>query len=104
MVDLLQRAGRKASVAGSVETAMKQGAGQLAALRERFAAQLPEPLRVQVMNVILKPGELVVFTESAAWAARLKLAIAEAPPSLQPELQAADRITVRVMPTGKFRR
>jgi hypothetical protein len=83
---------------------MKQGSGQLVALRERFAAQLPEPLRAQVVNVILKPGELVVFTESAAWAARLKLAVAEVPPALQPELQATDRITVRVMPTGRFRR
>ncbi|MEP7312107.1 MAG: hypothetical protein ABI859_05970 [Pseudomonadota bacterium] len=83
---------------------MKQGAGELAALRARLIAQLPEPLRQQVVDVILKPGELVVFTESAAWAARLKLALAETPPQLPPELQAADRITVRLMPTGKFRR
>jgi hypothetical protein len=100
----MQRAGRSGRVAGSVETAMKQGAGDIAALRERLIAQLPETLRQQVVNVVLKPGELVVFTESAAWAARLKLAIAETPPVLLPELQIADRITVRLMPTGKFRR
>jgi hypothetical protein len=60
-------------------------------VRERF----PESLREHVVDVLEKPEELVIFAASAAWAARLKLALAG-----QPALSPARRITVKLAPRG----
>ena len=97
--ELLQRI-----TSGSALAAIQQSAVAIDALRQRLLAQLPEVLRAHVTGVIAKPGELVVFADSAAWASRLKLTLADAPPDLAPEVEATDRVTVRVMPTGEFRR
>jgi hypothetical protein len=63
------------------------------ALIEKLRALLPEELRPHLKQVLEKPGELVLFTESAVWAGRLKLAA----PALQ-EVAAGRRQVVRVMP------
>ena len=97
--DILQRATQ-----GDALAAIRLGADGAEALRIRLVAQLHEDLRPHVAAVIAKPGELVVFTDAAAWAARLKIALAESPPDLAPDVPVGSRVTVRVMPTGAFRR
>ncbi|MEJ0098633.1 MAG: hypothetical protein WDO12_02335 [Pseudomonadota bacterium] len=53
-------------------------------------------MRPHVVDVVEKVGELIIFAESAAWAARLKLALAEHP-GLVP---AAQRAVVKLAPRG----
>jgi|GEM_PF-3623030 len=89
---------------GLALAAIRQGAAAGAALRQRLLTQLPEVLHEHVTAAIAKPGELVVFVDAAVWAARLKLALAETPPQLAPEVPADARLTVRVMPGGQLRR
>jgi hypothetical protein len=62
---------------------------------ERVRARFPESLREHVVSVLEKPEELVIFAASAAWAARLKLALAE-----QPAVSPVRRTTVKLAPRG----
>ncbi len=66
---------------------------------EKLKARLPESLRPHVLEVVEKAGELIIFAESAAWAARLKLALAEGPDPVP-----AQRRTVKLAPRGASRR
>ena len=97
--DVLRR-----GVSGGPLEAIRQAGALAQGLRERLLRQLPELLRGHVAGVIVKPGELVVFADAAAWAARLKIEFAEQRPELAPELPTDAKVTVRVMPTGEFRR
>jgi len=97
--DVLQRA-----TTGSALAAIQQGAAGVDALRQKLLSQLPQARQPHVASAIAKPGEVVVFVDSAAWAGRLKLALAEVRPDLKPEAQDSDRLTVKVMPGGQFRR
>jgi hypothetical protein len=62
---------------------------------ERVRERFPEALREHVVSVLEKPEELVIFAASAAWAARLRLALAE-----QPTASPARRTTVKLAPRG----
>ena|SRR6185369_7010967 len=62
---------------------------------EKTRARLPQILRAHVVGAVEKPEELVIFTESAAWAARLKLALAG-----DPGFAGSRRITVKLAPRG----
>ena len=62
-------------------------------------ARLPEALREHVIRVVEKGEELVILTDSAAWAARLKLALAG-----DPGLAAGRRTSVKVAPRGTVSR
>jgi hypothetical protein len=76
-------------------------------LIERLRAVLPEELRSHIFQAHLRTGELVVFTESAAWAGRLRVAIAELRHSDLPKshlLAQHPKLTLRVMPGDGFRR
>jgi hypothetical protein len=98
--DLLQR-----TLRGDALAAVRLGPDGAEALRQRLLAGLEAALQPHVAAVIAKPGgEIVVFTDAAAWAARLKLVLAESPPDLSPEAPKGCRFTVRVMPTGTLRR
>ena len=96
---MLQRA-----TTGGTLAAIQASATGLDALRHKLLSQLPPGLAEHVASVIAKPGEVVVFADSAAWAARLKLSLAEQRPDLKPQAKDSDRITVKVMPGGQFRR
>jgi hypothetical protein len=61
---------------------------------EQFLQRLPEALRKHVIRVVEKGEEVVVLTDSAAWAARLKLVLAEDPGL------AGRRTSVKVAPPG----
>jgi hypothetical protein len=76
------------------------------ALCDRLRSALPAVLQVHLLDVREKPGELVLFTDFAVWATRLKLAVAElagGPGAKLPELKGA-RVTVKITPRGGFRR
>ncbi|MEO8308830.1 MAG: hypothetical protein ABI616_12400 [Pseudomonadota bacterium] len=100
---LLQRITRKSAIS-MPEMASTGTAGFL----ERLQKSVPAELRSHIFEVILRPGELVVFTESAAWAGQLRVALAEARkgPLHQtlPELTNRPKLTLRVQPHGGFRR
>jgi hypothetical protein len=66
-------------------------------LRERLIATLSAELKPHFLDLREKPGELIVFTDSAVWATRIRLAL-----SGQSFGQA--RLTVKLMPRGGFRR
>jgi Dna[CI] antecedent, DciA len=89
---------------GEARAAVALGAAGAERLRQRLVAGLPEHLKSHVTAVIAKAGEVVVFADAAAWAARLKLVLSESPPDLGPEVATGVRLTVRVMPTGTLRR
>lgn len=99
---LLQRITRKSGISQGEVT--KGGHGSL---QERLCKSLPTELRSHIFEVILRPGEMVVFTESGAWAGRLRVALAElrqGTPQAVPELVTHPRLTLRVAPRGAFRR
>lgn len=62
---------------------------------ETILAGLPEALRAHVIQVVEKGDELVILTDSAVWAARLKLALAG-----DPDLVAGRRTSIKVAPRG----
>jgi hypothetical protein len=100
---LLQRITRKSSIS------MPQMASTgTAGLLKRLQESVPAELRSHIFEVILHPGEMVVFTESAVWAGRLRLAIAEARNNplhaTLPELADHPKLTLRVQPREGFRR
>jgi hypothetical protein len=100
---LLQRITRKSSIS------MPQMASTgTAGLLKRLQESVPAELRSHIFEVILHPGEMVVFTESAVWAGRLRLAIAEARNgplhATLPELADHPKLTLRVQPREGFRR
>jgi hypothetical protein len=64
-------------------------------LSESFVARLPGALRNHVVEVVKKGEELVILTDTAAWAARLKLVLAA-----DPDLAAGRRTSVKVAPRG----
>ena len=68
-------------------------------LSASLLAGLPEALGKHVIRVVDKGQELVILTDSAAWAARLKLAIAG-----DPALTANRRTSVKVAPPGTVSR
>jgi hypothetical protein len=62
---------------------------------EYFLTTLPEALRPHVLQVVERPGELVILADSAAWAARLRLALAG-----DPGLAGNRRTIIKVAPRG----
>jgi hypothetical protein len=92
---LLQRITRKA---GGALPSLGTAAASVS-LIESLRAQLPAELRPHLIEVLEKPGELVLFTDSAVWAGRLKLSVtALAGPA------AGRRQVVKVMPRDGYRR
>jgi hypothetical protein len=66
---------------------------------ESLRARLPEALREHVVEALEKADELVIFAESAAWAARVKLAIAA-----DPGFSSSRRTVVKLAPRGASKR
>lgn len=60
---------------------------------QRLCGALPAALRGHIVACVEKEDEIVLLADSPAWAARLKLLLADAPLAADPR-----RITVRVMP------
>lgn len=92
---LLQRISRKAG--GTLPSPGAPAASD--SLIQNLRSLLPDELRPHLIEVLEKPGELVLFTDSAVWAGRLKLAALELA-----GLAAGRRQVVRVMPREGFRK
>jgi hypothetical protein len=86
------------------QLAVAQGVEALQATRAWVVALLPDDLASHVTQALERDGELTVFTESGVWAGRLKLALAERREALAPRLKPDARLTVRVVPGGRYRR
>jgi hypothetical protein len=101
---VLQRITRKSGI--SVPAQAPPGGPK--ALLERLRGSLPVELRAHLQQVLLRSGELVVFTESAVWAGQLRVAVAELRQAgvdeALPELASHPRLTLRVLPREGFRR
>lgn len=89
---------------GDVRLAVTQGAAALERTAAWVRELLPAPLAAHVAQALERDGGLVVFTESGAWAARLKLALAELEEPLSRRLAPGARVQVRVIPGGLYRR
>ena len=92
---LLQRITARAGM----EIPSKQELAAPEGLAERLRRMLPEELAAHLLEARERSGELVLFTDSAVWAGRLRLAAAELP-----AMAGERRVTVRVMPRGGYRR
>jgi hypothetical protein len=84
---------------GVVPAPFTQGAGGTSHI-DLIRAGLPEELRPHLVTCLLKPAEIVLFAESAAWAARLRVAAVEAAQTgaFSGISGANPRITVRLSP------
>jgi hypothetical protein len=94
---VLRRISQQAGAACSVAGVPADAASHIDVVR----ALLPVALQPHLQACLLKPGELVLFAASAAWAARLRVAACEAADSgaFRQMSVIGDRakITVRVM-------
>jgi hypothetical protein len=63
-------------------------------LLEAIRGDLPQTLRMHVLQAVEKGDELVILADSAAWAARVRLALATRPSG------SSRRVTVKVAPPG----
>jgi hypothetical protein len=59
---------------------------------------LPPALRSHITGVTEREGDLVIFSDSSGWSARLRYALAELDAELKGERPAITRIIVRVLP------
>jgi Dna[CI] antecedent, DciA len=68
--------------------------------RDWLDAHLPLEIREKLTGVVEREGALVIFTESAAWSARLRYLILE----MEAQIRAVDpkitEVSVRVLPRG----
>jgi hypothetical protein len=68
------------------------------AWRDWLEPRLPAPLTGQLAGVVERDGCLTVLAASAAWAARLRYAVAEMEGEIRSHAPALREIRVRVMP------
>ena len=68
--------------------------------RRGLSACLPEPLSEHITGVAVSGGILTVFTESAAWCARLRYVLIEHEATLRTALPELRAIRVKVLPTA----
>jgi hypothetical protein len=68
--------------------------------RQWLAARLPAATVPHLTGVVERENTLVIFTESAAWSARTRYAVAEIEAQIRQARPSIARISVRVMPKG----
>ena len=66
--------------------------------REWLEKRLPAALAARISGVVERDEILTIFTESAAWSARARYAMAELEPLLREEFPGLREVTVKVMP------
>jgi hypothetical protein len=77
---------------------VSQQAAQQMEWRKWLESQLPSEAAAHVSGVVERGDTLVVFTESAAWSARVRYAVAEIEPLIKKKRQEIRQVVVRVMP------
>ncbi|MEO7775410.1 MAG: hypothetical protein ABIT61_12130 [Steroidobacteraceae bacterium] len=68
--------------------------------RETLRNALDPELGPHIANVLVKAREIVVFTESAAWCTRLKLAMGQISQVVKARDAGIVKVVVKVMPAG----
>ena len=66
--------------------------------RAFFCSKLPAAIAARITEIAEREENLVIFAESAAWAARLRYSIAELDAEIRRENAAITSVAVRVMP------
>jgi len=66
--------------------------------KQWLAQQLPAELTTRLSGVVERDDTLVIFTESAAWSARLRYLMQELQAAVKQAHPTIKRISVRVMP------
>lgn len=91
-----------------VEPSSDQGLKSPETLLERLRAALPVDLGAHLLEARVRTGELVLYTDSAAWGAQLRVTFTEHMTAGSgrrfPELPEGTRVVVRLMPPGGYRR
>lgn len=103
---VLHRISRSSDVVPPPLPGSRRDAGSSPSHIELILAGLPAPLRPHLSTCLLRPGEIVLFAQSATWATRLRVAAAEAAESGAYAGIAGSpvpRITVRVAPQASRR-
>jgi hypothetical protein len=72
--------------------------------REWLSERLPEGLFSRISGVVEQDAMLTVFTESAAWSARARYALAELENDIKKESAGIRNVVVRVMPRQRPKR
>jgi hypothetical protein len=99
---LLQRIMKR--VQGATSGTAKGLPGEAEGLRSepgllgRLREALPQALQAHLLDVMEKPGEVVLFVDTATWAGRIRFAL----PELEP-LAAGRRLTVRLSQVPRTR-
>ena len=73
-------------------------AARQAAWRRWLEARLPSQAALRLSGVVERDDTLVVFTDSSAWSARLRYALAEIEAELRSAHPGIRRVSVRVLP------
>ena len=68
------------------------------AWQQRLEKILPNGLAARINQVLARGDELIVYAESAVWAARLRFALAEAESAVRADHPEIAAISVRVLP------
>ncbi len=66
--------------------------------RQWLTEHLPPELTARLSGIVEREATLVIFTESAAWSARLRYVIRELEPQIKQARPAVQHVSVRVMP------
>ena len=66
--------------------------------RKWLESTLPRAAVEHLSGVVERGATLVIFTESAAWSARVRFAVAEIEGLIKKESQGIENVVVRVMP------
>jgi hypothetical protein len=93
----------KGLLAGTRSTVFTRISAQKSAAdawRAWLEARLPAELSSRISGVVEREGALTVFTESAAWSARLRFALAEIEKDLREKNPGLTGVIVRVLPRG----
>jgi hypothetical protein len=93
----------KGLIAGSRSTLFARISAQKSAAdawRAWLEPRLPAELHSRISGLVERDGTLTVFTESAAWSARLRFALADVERDVKAKNPSLTSVIVRVMPRG----
>jgi hypothetical protein len=79
-------------------TRVSDQAGRQSHWKQWLAQQLPGDLTARLSGVVEREDTLVIFAESAAWAARLRYLMQELEPQIKQARPTIQHVSVRVMP------
>jgi len=79
-------------------TRLRSQAARQSFWKQWLAQQLPAELTTRLSGIVERDDTLIIFTESAAWSARLRYLMPELQAAVQETQPTIQHISVRVMP------